>query len=151
MTTPLAAKRCVRVRRALRGWRSLLACYVLLAVAWPAAGPLPWLAFEHGSHHAAAHGGEHHAVGHHADRGDYADPEHDDADVPGSPTHPLDHDCAQCQVLKHLARCVLPDLIEATVPPPPGNPVHAFLVAGDLRTGIRASRPLIRGPPLLLS
>ena len=30
----------------------------------------------------------------------------DFSDLPGSPTHPLDHDCDPCQVLTHLSRCI---------------------------------------------
>lgn len=141
------------MRRASRSWRSLLALYVLLAVAWPTAGPLPWLVVGHGvRHHASSHETEHHAAAHRADGEGFAGTEHDDADVPGSPTHPLDHNCAECQVLKHLARCVLPDRVDATVPPPIGEPIHACDAAAEgLRTGIGVPRPLIRGPPLLLS
>ena len=152
MTPQSARNRCASMRRALRGWRSLFAWYVLLAVAWPASGPLPWLALEHGALHAAdMHRAQHHAAEQDADDKGFALAEREDGDVPGSPTHPLDHDCAQCQVLKHLARCVLPVVVAVVVPPPAGNPLHAFVAASDAPTGIGVTRPLIRGPPLLLS
>jgi hypothetical protein len=152
VTPRFAAKRCLSMRRPLRGWRPMLAAYVLLAVAWPAAGPLPWLAVEHGAlHYADRHEARHHADAQDADRNGSAAAEHEDGDVPGSPTHPLDHDCAQCQVLKHLARCVLPDFIAPAVPLAAGNPVQAFVAASDVRSGIGVLRPLIRAPPLLVS
>src|SRR5213592_2596652 len=73
-------------RRRPRAW---LALYLLLAFVWPSIGPLPWLIdFAAEEVHAASHA------------------HHDASEIPGSPTHPDDHDCFQCEVIKHLARCV---------------------------------------------
>ena len=38
------------------------------------------------------------------------------ADVPGSPTHPANHDCAPCQVIKYLSASVLPQTDMALSP-----------------------------------
>src|SRR5215475_2177105 len=107
-----------RIRPGLaRAWRAWATVYLLLAVAWPAAGPLPWVVWD--VHAAAEHAGSaSEAASHHHD---------EDAGVPGSPTHPADHDCAECRVLKHLSRCVLPDPCVATVAPLAGD--HGQIVA----------------------
>jgi hypothetical protein len=131
-------------RIATCGWRFWLAVYVLLAIAWPAAGPMPWVVLERSSaHHAAA---EHEAgpapFGRHA---------HDADDIPGSPTHPLDHDCAQCQVLKHLARCISSDPVDASVPAPVGAAVQACPATDAADSGVTVYCPPIRGPPILPS
>src|SRR6516164_10934583 len=110
-----------RLRRAR--WQSWIASYALAALAWPSLGPLPWIAMESLPHeHAVAHSGasvDSHEVSsaHHH--------EEDASSVPGSPTHPLNHDCFQCQVLKHLSRCVLADPPAPDVPPPAGCPVRS--------------------------
>jgi hypothetical protein len=115
-----------------------IACLLLLAIAWPSLGPMPWVVraawamdaqvpapthassaaagFSSGRAHAAhdAAATHHHATldvdwpHEHAGSGAFVhDPPAPDAsDVPGSPTHPPDHACAQCEVLKHLARCM---------------------------------------------
>ena len=131
-------------RRSTRGWRFWLAAYVLLAIAWPAAGPLPWVVLEHESvHHAGGtHDADHERSAPHAHGAD---------DVPGSPTHPLDHDCAQCQVLKHLARCVPSDPVDASVPQPAGAALQTGTVAEDAHASVTVYRPPIRGPPVLSS
>jgi len=72
---------------------------------------------------------------------------HDASELPGSPTHPDDHNCFECQVLQHLSRCVLPDLGPVIVPPRPQE-----FTAPDARCDSRiasfiAPRPPIRGPP----
>jgi hypothetical protein len=117
---------------------------VLLAIAWPSAGLLPWVALEHDRalHAAAGHDAEHERSTRHA---------HDADDVPGSPSHPLDHDCAQCQVLKHLARCVLSDPVGASVPPPAGVAVQVCTATEDAPSSVTVYRPPIRGPPVFPS
>jgi len=125
-------------RKASRGWRVWLATYALAAIAWPSAGPLPWLVFEHGDEAPAAADG----VGERA-----AHAHHDDSDIPGSPTHPLDHDCAQCKVLKHLARCVVPAPVAPTVAPLAGARAAVCAVVAPRCAGVAADRPPIRAPP----
>jgi len=131
-------------RGSTRGWHAWLAVYVLFAIVWPAAGPLPWIALERESvrHAAAPHDAEH-------ERSRL--PAHDAEDVPGSPTHPLDHDCAQCQVLKHLARCVPSFPVEAGIPMPAGVAVQAPIAADAAHSSVTVYRPRIRGPPVLPS
>jgi|SRR5215813_8234286 len=118
-----------------RAWRAWATVYLLLAVAWPAAGPLPWVVWD--VHAAAAHAGS--ASDHHDE----------DAGVPGSPTHPADHNCAECQVLKHLSRCVLPDPCVATVAPVVGGLERILVQVQRLQPSFTVARPPIRGPPLL--
>ena len=123
--------------RLTRAWRTWATVYLLLAVAWPAAGPLPWVAW--GIHSA----GEHAVLasepaGHH----------HDDADIPGSPTHPADHDCAQCQMLKHLSRCVRPAPCVAMIPPVVGDAEEITAQALPVYASFAVTPPPIRGPPL---
>jgi hypothetical protein len=124
-------------------WRAWVTVYAIAAVAWPATGPLPWVAldWQSASHSAApaASGGD---ASEHANRHD------DDAGVPGSPTHPIDHDCAQCQVLKHLSRCALPDLGVAIVAPLVGGPEQACAKIQPQYVSYTVARPPIRGPPL---
>jgi hypothetical protein len=87
-------------------------------------------------------------AGHHHDAGE-PNHHHDASDIPGSPTHPEDHNCFECQVLQHLSRCVLPDLGPVIVPPVP----DCFIAPGSYLEPQLASfiapRPPIRGPPLL--
>src|SRR5262252_9468728 len=88
-----------RLRRAR--WQSLIASYALVALAWPSLGPLPWIAMESLPHeHAVTQSG----AGVDLDEASPADHhEEDPSSVPGSPTHPINHDCFQCKVLKHLS------------------------------------------------
>jgi hypothetical protein len=128
--------RVISVRRSR--WRVWLAWCLLAALAFPSMGTLPWIAEAAAHHHYAAESLAGNAAHHH----DGA------SDVPGSPTHPVDHDCFQCQVLKHLARCVsaVPDAPE--IPLPVGCPVQpqAF---GETQHAVPApALPPARGPPL---
>jgi len=79
-----------------RGWRTCVAWCALIALAWPSLGPLPFVVHDLDEHFAEAHHA--HAHGAHP---------LDASSIPGSPTHPEDHHCPECEVLKHLARCVL--------------------------------------------
>jgi hypothetical protein len=93
-----------RIALVARGWRACVAWCALIAVAWPSLGPLPFVVHEFDEHFAEADYA--HADGaHHVDA----------SSIPGSPTHPDDHHCPECEVLKHLARCVpsLPSLAVA--------------------------------------
>lgn len=134
MTAPLKRFRW----KVSRSWRIWLATYALAAIAWPSAGPLPWLVFEHGDENPAFGDAalEREAHGH-----------HDDSDIPGSPTHPLDHDCAQCKVLKHLARCVLPAPVAPAVASLSGTPGLACAARAAHYASVAAERPPIRAPP----
>ena len=114
-----------------RGWRTWASVYLLLAVAWPAAGPLPWVACEI------------YEAGEHAGRASHAD-----ADIPGSPTHPADHDCAQCQVLKHLSRCVLAAPGAAIIPPVADDADEILAQVQPFYASYAVAPPPIRGPPL---
>jgi len=136
---------CRRLRRA--HWRSWIASYALAALAWPSLGPLPWIAMESLPHqHAVAQSG----AGVDFDEAAPADHHEEDASsVPGSPTHPLNHDCFQCQVLKHLSRCVLAEPPALEVPLPPGCAVRSYARAAPQRAGYTALLPPARGPPLL--
>jgi hypothetical protein len=75
-------------------WRNCVAWSLFVALAWPSLGLLPWVE----SDFAAA---DHVAAGH--DARPETTHDHGASDIPGSPTHPADHNCFQCQVLKHLA------------------------------------------------
>jgi hypothetical protein len=122
----------------MRRW---LAGLMLVALLLPGA-TLPLEVFAHEMRHVLdGHHGNH---AHHHDHGDYSG-------IPGSPTHPVDHNCFECQVLMHLARCVpacaTPTFVaplvaslasEPVVPlPPPENHV--------------VPSPPIRGPPRLIA
>jgi hypothetical protein len=127
-----------------RRWRAWVAYGALLALVWPSLGPLPWLAEAAAHQHFIAQ-----AIA--ADDGDAAAPSHhhDDAsDIPGSPTHPVDHDCFPCQVLKHLSRCVLEQPGVPEVPLPAGSPIQPRVRAESQHAGHIAALPPARGPPL---
>lgn len=124
-------------RSALRSrwWYTCIAWYALLALAWPSLGPLPYLVHDFGAHR-------------HDARAQGTDDDHIDASsIPGSPTHPIDHDCPECEVLKHLARCILPT---------PGIAVLAPVFVGVVAQAIIVVRPCawialhlppVRAPP----
>ena len=78
-------------------WRAWVAAYTLFTFLWPALGPLPRVIT--GAVERSAHAAQHkhaHAVAVHVDC------DHP-VDVPGTPLHPADHDCAPCLVFKCLA------------------------------------------------
>jgi hypothetical protein len=130
-----------------RPWRVWVVAYVLLALVWPAIGPLPWLIdFTPDDHH-------HHPDGSVSQR---ASDEHarsrshlDASEIPGSPTHPDDHNCFQCQVIQHLARCVPSAWSFPTVALFTGHSPNPLLHIETLRATVVVPRPPIRGPPLL--
>lgn len=130
-------------RRAL--WRSCVAWCALLTLAWPSLGPLPWIgvdftAPEHGVAEQPAHS--------HASESSAAHHHHGDASaIPGSPTHPTDHDCFQCQVLKHLSRCVPSTLDLLAIPGPIGCPVQPPAQTESQLARDVAALPPARGPP----
>jgi hypothetical protein len=124
-------------------WASFVACCALVALAWPSLGPLPWIALAAPPHH-------HHDVAHDAANvdGAQAGDRLDVSGVPGSPTHPADHDCFQCQVLKHLARCVLAQPVAPEVVLPAGRPVRPEARSESQRARDLAFLPPVRAPPL---
>jgi len=132
----LATPLCLR-------WRTWVAYCTLLAVAWPSLGPLPWVLDAEGHDHALAYVIDGHeaseAPGHHH--------HHDASDIPGSPTHPIDHNCFECQVLKHLSRCVLVQPGVPEVPLPTGSPVQPCTREESTQIVRLASLPPARGPP----
>lgn len=127
-------------------WQSWVACYALAALAWPSLGPLPWIALESLPHQHEAAQGTAEFDAHEASPAGHS--EHDASSVPGSPTHPIDHDCFQCQVLKHLARCVLAPPVAPEISPPPGCSVPSSSRAEPRYAGYVALLPPARGPPL---
>ena len=139
-----------RLRPARRPWRgarfrSWVVSCALLAVVWPSLGSLPWFAL-----HAAAHQHTFAADDTDHDAGPTSPEGHrhtEASDVPGSPTHPADHDCFQCQVLKHLSRCVLfvPGVPE--VPLQAGCPVQPLSRLESRSAGYEALLPPVRAPP----
>jgi hypothetical protein len=104
---------------------------------------LPWIVLAASPHH-------HHDVTPDADDVDIdiGQAIHLDAsDIPGSPTHPADHDCVQCQVLKHLARCVLAQPVAVEVMLPAGCPVRPNARAESQHAREVALVPPVRAPP----
>jgi len=138
MTVGAAAKRPVFTAR---WWRACVAWCALVALAWPSLGPLPWLVHDFADHLPGAY------VHSHAEA-DHDDDHHAGAlSIPGSPTHPADHNCPECEVLKHLSRCVLPILAIAVC-----APVVVSFVARDVAFSrpfapAPAHRPPARAPP----
>src|SRR5262249_24237611 len=138
-------------RRSGRGrWRRIVASFTLAALVFPSLGALPWIgadlasieADDHHQHRTAA-GDRHDALHEHAGGHD-----HDLSDVPGSPLHPIDHDCFPCQVLACLSRCaLLPPAIPviAVVPPRPLRPLP--VVVTPRVTMLAAVLPPVRAPP----
>jgi hypothetical protein len=121
-----------------------LLCCVLLALAWAALGPLPWvlLPVPHASHEHHHHGATAHV--HHHDQLAASE-------IPGSPLHPEDHGCAPCQLLQHLSRAkptAAPVALVAAVQVIAFNLPQARLPAP--RSVHRVSVPRVRGPPTQL-
>jgi hypothetical protein len=124
--------------RHARWIRILIAASALVAVAWPSLGPLPFLVHDFGAHVEVADG--------HAHAGD--DDYFDASSIPGSPTHPADHSCAECEVLKHLSRCVLPTLAIAIVAPVVVTVVAPRVAVARPPAQVVAHLPPARAPPL---
>jgi hypothetical protein len=134
------------IRPSRRRWRAWVASYALAAMVWPALGPLPWLDLDFAPTEQAA------ALPPAASPENAAHKHRTDAaQIPGSPTHPADHDCFQCQVLKHLARCVLALPAAPAVPALSGCPVAPPSRAVAQTAPRSAALPPARGPPLRLS
>ncbi len=128
--------------RRTRFLRTCIAWCAFVAFARPSLGPLPWLVTQGIGHAAQAHD----AVGADAH-------EHRPVDVsaiPGTPTHPVDHDCAECQVLKHLTRCI-PSVpaIDTTVAVLASVVAPSFVVEHRAISG-HTCLPPVRAPPAIV-
>jgi hypothetical protein len=137
-------------RFARHRWRRALLAYTALALAWTAFGPLPWVILEFAPANlfaASAVDDATHDSTHDAD----APHHHDGSAIPGSPTHPVDHDCFQCEVIKHLSRCILPDACTPTVPSRAVANVGVDPRIELPHAGAVAPHSPIRGPPSLFS
>jgi hypothetical protein len=121
-----------------RAWQACVAWCALVAVAWPSLGPLPFLV-----HGLVPHA---HQDGGHANAGN--DDHFDASSIPGSPTHPVDHDCPECEVLKHLSRCVLPTLAIAILAPVVVTVVAPRVAVSGPPAQVVAHLPPARAPPL---
>jgi hypothetical protein len=132
-----------------------VAWFALVSLVFPSLGALPWIcadiAFggvaERDPHPVLARGG--HAAAHeHAGHLDHAGHhDHDPSDIPGSPFHPLDHDCSPCQVLATLARCaILPPSIPVVAVIPP-RPLRPLPIVAPRVTVLAAVLPPVRAPP----
>jgi hypothetical protein len=127
-------------RGARRRWRNWIASCALVALAWPSLGPLPWVVLDfNGHHHVAGH--------HHAGEAPNHDDHRDASSIPGSPTHPIDHDCPECLVLQHLSRCVLPAFAVGVIPPPFICDVSPRIPVALPPTHVTAHLPPVRAPP----
>ena len=137
-------------RFARHRWRRVVLAYTALALAWTAFGPLPWVILEFAPVNlfaASAADDATHDATHDADPPHH----HDGSAIPGSPTHPVDHDCFQCEVIKHLSRCILPDACTPTVPSRAVANVGVDPRIELPHAGAVAPHPPIRGPPSLFS
>lgn len=121
--------------------RRCIAFLALVALAWPSLGPLPYVVHDFDVHfHADTH------------RGAHPSPAHFDAStIPGSPLHPADHDCPECQVLKHLSRC-MPSVIAVVI----RTPVVVAIETPEPAVAIHdaqapAHLPPVRAPPQTLA
>ena len=111
--------------------RRMVTTLALIALVFPSLGALPWIATRLVT--VAESSG---TIAHAADDGDTPH-EHDASDIPGSPLHPLDHDCFPCQVLAHLSRCALLEPGIGTVAAVPVLPRAAAAVHGAANRGVR--------------
>jgi hypothetical protein len=127
-------------------WRLGVAWCALVALSWPSLGLLPWV-LDPGTDLLAAHAVIETSSAAHDDASAH-DHAADASDIPGSPTHPADHDCFQCQVLKHLSRCTVAPLDPPAVNLPAGNSVQPPVIAETQFVGHVAALPPVRAPPL---
>ena len=115
----------------------VVAWIALVALAWPSLGALPWLAqptHAHVAGHSHAHGSQPHR---------HIDP----STIPGSPTHPADHNCFECQVLQHLARCVFPAPVTGIVPSIVACDVAPRVAVALPPVHVATALPPARAPP----
>ena len=128
-------------------WRFWVALGAAIALILPSVALLPGASLEFEPKAAHDHSGAEHS---HADRsGAGGDSRARMSDIPGSPTHPINHDCTPCQVIKYLTTSFLPRADIALLPPefndaPPTDSRHQ---PDDI--GRVAVSPPIRAPPYL--
>jgi len=125
-------------------WRCRVAWCTAVALILPSVALLPAASteFESDLAHDAKHLSEerHHVA---ADGGERL------SDIPGSLTHPINHDCAPCQVIKYLATSFLP---QAELAPLPSGPIDAAPpdhLDQPQDSALVAVSPPIRAPPSL--
>lgn len=123
-------------------WRSCVAWGAAVALVLPSIALLPAASteFEDGathSHHAGhVHAAHEHTAG-----------ESRLLDIPGSPTHPINHDCAPCQVIKYLTTSYLPQAEPAQLPSQPVGVAPSDRLHPP-QNGARVTvSPPIRAPP----
>jgi hypothetical protein len=128
-------------------WRSWVALCAAVALILPSVALLPAASLEFESEAAHVHyGAEHPSADRDAVAGDSRDRL---ADIPGSPTHPTNHNCTPCQVIKYLATSFLLQADIALLPlelndaPPPDGWQQPQDIARV------AVSPPIRAPPHL--
>lgn len=147
-----------RARQA--GLRRWVARLTLLAVAFPSFGPWPWLVAEalagphaHGTALVAldvdGHPAHRHAGHRHDGDAQAAGAGEDARSIPGTPAHPADHHCVECDVLQHLARCV-PAVVPFAAPAALFVAALAVPAPRAVRVPVRAGArpPPARAPPL---
>lgn len=124
-------------------WRPWIAYCTAIALLLPSVALLPAVDFESAAVHgylAAAHSDleRDHAGGGSPERL---------SDLPGGATHPINHDCVPCQVIKFLATGFMPQADTALSPMSPGNapPVDEPQQPPPI-AGVALSPP-IRAPP----
>ena len=134
--------RMLGIRRHTHAARNLIAWLALVAVAWPSLGPLPYVVHDFDAHfHVDAH--------HHARDGVHANL--DASSIPGSPLHPDDHNCPECQALKHLSRCMPAAIAVAIVAPVVVAVESPPAVVSSHHAQPPAYLPPVRAPPKALA
>jgi hypothetical protein len=125
-------------------WRSCVAWCTLVALILPSVALIPAPSAE--SESDVAHHAEHVT----AER-DRAASEGGDrlSDIPGSPTHPVNHDCAPCQVIKYLTTSFLPQAGLAPLPSGPINAAPSESLHQPQESACVTVSPPIRAPPRL--
>ena len=126
--------------------RSWVVWCVVVALAWPALGTLPWVAAEdlERAHDATHHSASESVGGALSETHRY----YDASDIPGSPAHPADHDCFQCQVFKHWSRCAPSAIAPPQIASVCGSAVRPAIRIESQHAGSIAFLPPVRAPPL---
>ena len=133
-------RRCLA--RATR-WRSRVAWCTAVVLILPSVALIP--AASAGFESYVAHHAEHLI----AERDHAASEGHRLSDIPGSPTHPVNHDCAPCQVIKYLATSFLPQAGLAPLPSGPTDAAPSDRLHQPHEGARVAVSPPIRAPPSL--
>jgi hypothetical protein len=138
-------KRQTSVAPMWRRWRRGIVRYLLVALALPLAGPLPWLVTHSEWHEHHAESSPQHVAGSHDTS--HRHHHHDVSEVPGAPAHPDNHNCFECQVLACLSGCLVGDNFAPSVPPAIGESGLPRDLTDQQPKLIALSGPPIRGPP----